>query len=191
MKTEEKPLTPEQSLELISTIIQQTQGNVSASSFYFLLWGWVVTLCNIGMYALLKSDYNNYAPMIWLLCIPAWIVTMIYGNRQDRQRQIITHLDKISMWLWIGVGITILPTWIFGEKINWNVNAVVMMPVGLATFLSGIIIKYKPLLAGGIIFWIAGLVCYFVAPIDQYLVGAVAMILGYLIPGYGLRKLNR
>jgi hypothetical protein len=191
MKQEEKPLSAEQSLELISSIIRQTQGNVSYSSFYFLLWGWVITLCNLGMYILLKTEYTDYAPMVWLLCIPAWITTMIYGNRQDKQRKVTTHLDKISMWLWIGIGITILPTWIFGEKLNWNINAVVLMPVGLATFLSGIIIKYKPLLAGGIVFWIAGFVCYLVAPNDQYLVGALAMILGYLIPGYGLRKLNR
>ncbi|MFN9502708.1 MAG: hypothetical protein ACK57K_15415 [Chryseotalea sp.] len=190
MKQEEKPLSPEQSLELISCIIRQTQGNVSSSSFYFLLWGWVITLCNVGMYILLKTEYADYAPMVWLLCIPAWITTMIYGNRQDKQRKVTTHLDKISMWLWIGIGITILPTWIFGEKLNWNINAVVLMPVGLATFLSGIIIKYKPLLAGGIVFWIAGFVCYLVAPNDQYLVGAIAMVLGYLVPGYGLRKLN-
>jgi len=190
MKQEEKPLSPEQSLELISSIIRQTQGNVSSSSFYFLLWGWVITLCNVGMYILLKTEYADYAAMVWLLCIPAWITTMIYSNRQDKQRKVTTHLDKISMWLWIGIGITILPTWIFGEKLNWNVNAVVLMPVGLATFLSGIIIKYKPLLAGGIVFWIAGFVCYLVAPIDQYLVGAIAMVLGYLVPGYGLRKLN-
>ena len=168
MKQEEKPLSPEQSLELISSIIRQTQGNVSSSSFYFLLWGWVITLCNVGMYILLKTEYADYAPMVWLLCIPAWITTMIYGNRQDKQRKVTTHLDKISMWLWIGIGITILPTWIFGEKLNWNINAVVLMPVGLATFLSGIIIKYKPLLAGGIVFWIAGFVCYLVAPNDQY-----------------------
>lgn len=190
MKHEEKQLSPEQSLELIASMIKQTQGNVSASSFYFLLWGWVITLCNLGMYLLTKMGFEEKAPMVWLLCLPAWIVTMIYGNRQDKQRMVTTHLDKISMWLWIGIAITIMPTWIFGEKLNWNINAVIMMPVGLATFLSGIIVKYKPLLAGGVVFWLAGFACYLVSPIDQYLIGAVAMVLGYLAPGYGLRKVN-
>lgn len=188
---ENKELSPEQSLDLISTMIRQTQGNVSHSSFYFLLWGWVITLCNFGMYVLLQVTTPNYAALVWTLGIPAWIITMIYASKQDKSRTVTTHLDKISMWLWIGIGITILPSWIFGSQINWHVNAVVLMPIGLATFVSGIIIKFRPLLFGGITFWIAGTLCYIVNPLDQYLVGGVAMIFGYLVPGYMLRKLKQ
>jgi hypothetical protein len=129
--------------------------------------------------------------LVWTLCIPASIVTVIYGSKQDKSRQVKTHLDTISMWLWIGMGFSILPSWIFGSAINWHVNAVVLMPVGLATFLSGIILRFKPLLFGGITFWVAGTLCYIVSPIDQYLVGGVAMILGYLVPGYMLKKINQ
>lgn len=190
METENTKLSPEQSLDLISSMIRQTQGNASNGSFYFLLWGWVITLCNFGMYILLQVTTPNYAALVWTLGIPAWIITMIYASRQDKSRPVTTHLDKISMWLWIGIGITILPSWIFGEQINWHVNAVVLMPIGLATFVSGIIIKFRPLLFGGITFWIAGTLCYIVSPLDQYLVGGVAMIFGYLVPGYMLKKIN-
>lgn len=190
MESENKNLSPEQSLDIIASMIRQTQGNVSNSSFYFLLWGWVITLCNFGMYILSKMYSPQYAAFIWTLGIPAWIITMIYANRQDKSRQVITHLDKISMWLWIALGITILPSWIFGSAIDWRVNALVLMPVGMATFVSGIIIRFKPLLFGGITFWIAGTLCFIVSPLDQYLVGGVAMIFGYLLPGYMLRSKN-
>jgi hypothetical protein len=113
---------------------------------------------------------------------------MIYASRQDKTRSITTHLDKISMWLWIALGITILPSWIFGSAIDWRVNAFVLMPVGMATFVSGIIIRFKPLLFGGITFWIAGTLCFIVSPLDQYVIGGVAMIFGYLLPGYMLRS---
>jgi hypothetical protein len=191
METNQDKLNPEQSLELITSMINQVKGNIRNSSFYFLLWGWVITFCNLGMYYFFKfTEYQNYAPMVWTLCIPAWIITMIYGSRQEKKAGVVTHLDRISMWLWIAMAITILPAWLFGGKINWMVNAIVLMPVGMATFLSGIIIRFRPLVLGGITFWIVGIFCYFVGPVEQYLVGAIAVIFGYLVPGYLLKKSN-
>lgn len=191
MENKTDNLNPQQSLELITSMIRQTQGNASGSSFYFLLWGWVITLCNFGMYFMLRFTQFEYPYLVWTLAIPAWIITMFYGNKQDESRGSTTHLDKITMWLWIGLGITIMPSWIFGAQINWLVNAAILMPVGLATFVSGVIIRFKPLLFGGITFWIAGTLCYIVSPVDQYLVGGIAMIFGYLVPGYMLKKLNK
>lgn len=191
MENKNDNLNAQQSLELITNMIRQTQGNVSGSSFYFLLWGWVITICNFGMYGLLKITTPPYAAIVWTLCIPAWIITMIYGAKQDKSRPLTTHLDKISMWLWIGLGISIIPACVFGAKINWMVNPVILMQVGLATFVSGIIIRFRPLVFGGITFWIAATLCYLVSPTDQYLVGGIAVILGYLVPGYMLRKINQ
>lgn len=191
MEPKDDQLSPHESLALITRMISQSKGNLRNSSFYFLLWGWVITTCNAGMYYFFKfTEWKHYAPWIWTLSIPAWIITMMYANRQEKATGVTTHLDKISMWLWIGMAITIMPAWIFGAKTNWMVNAIVLMPVGLATFLSGIIIRFKPLILGGITFWIAGIICYFVNPVDQYLVGAIAMIFGYLVPGYLLRNSN-
>lgn len=188
METQDEKISPEQSLAIIEGMIQQAKGRVSNSSFYFLLWGWVITLCNFAMYYIMAyTGYGQYAPAVWMLCIPAWVVTMIYGGRQGRSTGVVTHLDRISMWLWICLAISIFPIWVFGAKINWMVNALILMPVGAATFMSGIIIQFRPLLLGGIVFWVAGVICYFIQPIDQYLVGGVAMILGYLLPGYLLK----
>jgi hypothetical protein len=191
MNTEKENLDPKQSLELITSMINQAKGNMQNGSFYFLLWGWVITLCNLGMYYLFKyTEYKQYAPLVWTLSIPAWIITIIYANRQEKKAGMLTHLDRISMWLWIGMAITILPAWIFGAQTNWMVNAIILMPVGMATFLSGIIIRFRPLILGGITFWIAGILCYIVGPIEQYLVGAVAIVFGHLVPGYLLKKAN-
>jgi hypothetical protein len=192
METKHDNLNPQQSLELITSMISQVKGNLRNVSFHFLLWGWVITFCNAGMYYFFKyTEYQRYAPMVWVLCIPAGIISMIYGARSEKKAGVVTHLDRISMWLWIGMAITISPAWIFGSQTGWMVNAIVLMPVGMATFLSGIIIRFRPLVFGGILFWIAGVVCYIVGPVEQYLVGAVAMVFGYLVPGYLLKKSNQ
>ena len=189
METKNDNLSAQESIDLITNMINQAKGNAGRSSFYFLIWGWAIAICNFGMYGMLKfSDYPSYAPIVWMLCIPTWIVTIIYGRNIQKTRKVITHLDKISMWIWICMTISIAPAWIFGAKINWMVNAIILMQAGGATFVSGIIVRFRPLLIGGITFWIAGLLCYFVDMADQYLIGGISMILGYLIPGYLLRN---
>ncbi len=188
METKKEPFSAHESLQLIESMIQQTKGKVSRSSFYFLLWGWVIALCNFAMYYLLNfSDQPQYAPAVWMLCIPAWIATMIHGRRQEQAAGVSTHLDQINKWLWICLAITITPVWIFGAKINWMITPLILMPVGAATFLSGIIIRFRPLLLGGIIFWVAAVGSYFVGMDEQYLVGGAAIILGYVLPGYLLK----
>jgi hypothetical protein len=188
METKNDNLTAQQSIDLIAGMIRQAQGNLGRNSFYFLLWGWVIAFCNFGMYYILKfTTYPTYAPIIWTICIPAWVFTIIYGKNQGKSRAVTTHLDKVSMWLWLCMIITIAPTWFLGSKLNSMYNAVILMPVGAATFMSGIMLRFKPLLVGGIIFWVGGILCYFVELQNQYLVGGIATILGYLVPGYMLK----
>jgi hypothetical protein len=189
METKNDNLSAQQSLDLISSMISQAKGNVGRSSFYFLLWGWVIAICNFGMYFMFKfSGYPQYASYVWILILPAYAATFIHTRNRNRTSLVKTHLDEISKWIWITMAITILPAWIFGDKLNWMINAVILMPIGAATFVSGVIIRFAPLKLGGIVFWVAGLVCYFLHPFDQNLVGGIAMILGYLVPGYMLRN---
>lgn len=192
MEQENKTLSPHQSLDLITQMIQQTKGNASNSSFYFLLWGWVVTICNFSMYGIIHftSCPPQTAAFVWTLCIPAWIITLVYAFRQERGG-VITHLDTISKWMWIGVGIAILPPFVFGAQINWHINAVILLMIGLATFVSGIIVRLRPLVVGGIVLWLGATMCFVVGNLNQFLVGGVAMILGYLVPGYLIRRQSK
>ena len=188
MEPNKESLSAQESLSLIETMIREAKGKVSDSSFYFLLWGWVIAFCNFAMYYMLTfSDWPQYATIVWSICLPAWIITMIFGRNQSIKRGANTHLDRINMWLWICMAITITPIWLFGDKINWMVTPFIMMPVGSATFVSGIIIRFRPLLIGGMIFWVAAVGSFFVPLHIQYLVGGVAVIFGYLVPGYLLK----
>ena len=187
MTTENKDISAQQRLDLIQSMIRQAQGNMLNNSFYFILWGWAVALANIGMYSLYKFTDYEYPYIVWLITIPAWVITIIYGSRQGRQAGKKTHLDKVNMWLWISYGLTILPFVVFIQKIGYNINPVVLIITASPTFLAGIMLKFKPLILGGISFYLFGIVCFMVGPIDQYLVGAIAIICGYLIPGYLLK----
>jgi hypothetical protein len=180
-------LTPNQSLDIIQSMILQAQGNMGNNSFYFILWGWVVVAANLGMYFMIKFTEFQYPHLIWLIAIPAWVITMIHGSRQGRKERKTSHLDKINMWLWIGYGLCLLPFIAFMIKLNYQVNPIILIVTALPTFVTGIMLKFRPLIMGSISFYVFGIICFLVSPINQFHIGGIAIACGYLIPGYLLR----
>lgn len=186
METPDKNLTAQESLSIITAMIEQAKGNVKKNSFYFLLWGWVVTLANLGMFALIHLDYKR-PYLVWLIAIPAWIITMARGYRQGRQRKHVSLLDQITIWSWVSFGITVFILIFFGYKINFQLNPLILLVSAIPTLVSGIIVRFRPLVVGAVLFWIFGIVGFLVPLHFQNLVGALAVIFGYLVPGYMLR----
>lgn len=187
MKTHDENLSPQQSLDIIATMIHEAKGRVQKNSFYFLLWGWVIVVANLGMYILTKLDYDR-PYVIWLITVPAWIYSMVKGYRQGREGGTrSSHLDRITGTIWIAYGAVIFTFVAFGHLINFQLNPTILLITAIPTFTSGIIINFKPLMMGGVVFWIAGIIS-FLLPMDaQPLAGAVAIACGYLAPGYLLK----
>jgi MFS family permease len=187
MQTTDKNLDPNESLDIIAKMIHQAKGNVRNNAIHFLLWGWVVALAYIGMYILIQTGYS--APyIVWVITIPAAFLSMYFGFKHDRKSRVTTHLDKIYTWLWITFGITIFTIVGFGYKIDYQFNSIILLITSIPTLLSGISLRFKPLIIGGILFWVFGVISFMVNYQTQLLVGAVAIICGYLIPGYMLRN---
>lgn len=188
MKNLTDNLTPQESLELITSMINQAKGNIQRSSFYFLLWGWTIVLANLGVYYLLNFTSVVNPFLMFGITVPAAIVSIVHGASRSKQAIAPTHLDKIHNWLWFGFGVTCIILVGFGKQTNWQINPIVITMCALPTFISGVLLRFKPLMLGGIAFWIFG-IASFLAPLDiQFLLGAVAVALGYLVPGYLLKK---
>lgn len=190
MNHQEELFNPQQSLQVIQNMIQQAQGRMQKNSFYFLLWGWAIALAYFGMYGIMKFTNYEHPYIVWTISIPAWIITLFYGRKQNKEAVVTTHLDKINMWLWISFGLSILPVVIFMSEINFNLSPIILVLTAIPTFLTGIMLRFKPLLFGGINFWIAGFIAFMVDYETQYLVGGIAIVLGYLMPGYMLKKMR-
>lgn len=179
-------LTAQESLDIITSMIREAKGNMKRNGFYFLLWGWVIIAANLGMYVLEKIGYKHFY-VVWAITIPAWIISLVRGYRQGKAERNTTHLDTVSMWLWLTFGVTIFTLVAFGSKINYQLNPVILTISSIPTFLSGVVIRFKPLVMGGISFWIFGIISFLMPSDIQPLVGAVAILCGYIVPGYLLK----
>ncbi len=187
-----KELTKEESLELITNMIGQAKRNVAkGGSFYFLLWGWVIMLANLGHYILEKFKLYDHPYIVWTLIIPAVAITIWYSARQGRNATVVSHYDRIYGTIWSCIFVTIVTLLVFADKLAFNQNAVILLFSGLGTYLSGSLLRFKPLLIGGVSLWGASVVAFNVSILDQYLVAAVGLLIGYLVPGYLLRKAEK
>lgn len=189
MDPQMQELSARQSLDIITQMIMEAKGKVRRNSFYFLFWGWVVVIANAGMYALILVEYRH--PYVaWAITIPAWIYTLYRAFTQHRTGEMATHFDRISGALWISFGVTLFVLVGFGYKINFQLNPVILIVTAVPTFVSGVILRFKPLMFGGATFWTGGAVAFLVPLEVQPLVSAVTVIAGYLVPGYMLRARN-
>jgi hypothetical protein len=191
MKPDNDTLSPQQSLDLIQAMINETKGNVRDNSFYYLFWGWVLIVAHVGSFTLSKIEFE-YPFAVWLIVIPAWIISFVYGSRQRKShKRTTTHLEKINITLWVSFGVLAVVIPFFGSFINYQINPMILLVGSMATLASGVILKFKPLMIGGIIFFVFGLSCFFFSNEHQSLLSALAIALGYLVPGYLLKLQKR
>ena len=75
----EKPLSPEESLQLIQTMISKTKDAVADNSFYFLFWGWLVFGCCMGSFILKVYFHSPYESYVWFLMPVGGVISGIYS----------------------------------------------------------------------------------------------------------------
>jgi hypothetical protein len=188
MENEEKVMTGEESLKIITEMINRTKATICQGSFYLLFWGWLVFICSFSEY--LISKFSDYASPwnVWLLVIPGIIVSMVYGFLKGRKAKVHSYTAAIYMWTWLGflASAVILYAVVWGR---WDMlSPLILTLVAVPTFISGIILRFRPLIIGAVSFWIFALVSRFAGPEIAPLAVPVAMLTGYLIPGYLLKR---
>ena len=186
---EEKTQMSEQdSLQIIQAMISSAKGYYDDKQVYFLVWGWVVAISNLAVYYLTEfTDYPNPF-IVWpILSIPAGIYTGIDSARRNKKAKVKTHMGELIGWLWFCFVITLFIILGAMAKINFYVNPMIMVMTAMPTFITGVAIKFKPLIFGGAAFWLFAIAGFIVSVEIQPLIGAISVVVGYLIPGYMLR----
>lgn len=188
MENNEKMMTGEESLKIITEMINRTKVNIRQGSFHLLLWGWLLTVCSLSEWLIMKLTSYPHPYYVWFLVIPGTFVSMIYGAVNGRKAKVHTYADILYMWTWIGFFFAAIVLFIVQSDKMENVTPYILLLAGFPTFLSGFIVKFKPLIVGGVCFWVIAILVHFAGPPLALLGTPLAMLTGYLIPGYMLRN---
>ena len=185
----EEKFSPHQSLQLIESMIQKTRSGLSENRFYFLLWGWVAFTSMIGQFILKVVFEYRHHYAVWIITIPT-IILAIFRSRKDETKGPITYVGESMSNLWLGVGFSffILCVIISFSRGGWyDAYPHIILFYGLGTFVSGRILRFTPLVIGGIFNWILAIIAIFVPYDYQILIAALAVLTSYIIPGHLLK----
>jgi predicted neutral ceramidase superfamily lipid hydrolase len=181
----ETKLTPQESLKLITEVINQTKENIKSHSFIFLLWGWTLATASILRFLIqTKTDFKYYFLPFPILVAIALIVTINYNRNKTSE----THLNFFLKKLWMALAFGFIATVFVSvyQKIEPFTYTLILAAIG--TTVSGMVMKFKPLMFGGVCFLIASICCVFITDEFKVLIHGFAIIVGYLIPGYILKN---
>jgi len=181
-------LSHTESLKIINEMIVKAKNSYEqCGSFYFLLWGWVVLTANACHFFLEKFTTYQYPFIVWLIALPAIAVTIWYSIRQKNAAMTQSHLSRLYGEVWIGVGVAIVLSLVFMSKINFNHTAIILLVAGIGTYMTGRMLRFRPLILGAVALWLGSIICFNLPVTDQNLVAAISIFAGYLIPGYLLK----
>ncbi|MFN3874718.1 MAG: hypothetical protein ACK4L7_02255 [Flavobacteriales bacterium] len=185
----DQPLTPNQRLRLIEETILQAKRSFSRYSFYFLLWGFLLAGAMLANYLLdgLEPALRHGLP--WALAgVVGGIMSALHGARQSKHERASNPMDRIVGWIWGGFIITLLLVLFSALKGGLDPTPAVTLLTGLPTFITGQVLRFRPLIAGGVLFWGAGIAMHFASQAWQLVaLYCGAMLLGYIIPGFLLK----
>lgn len=185
--------SPKESLLLIQSMIAKTRKDMGDNSSHFLLWGWVTFICCTGQFILKHLlDYGKHY-LVWLLIIPAVIISAYLGIKEGRKRVASTYIGDSMKYLWMGMGISYFVLSMILSRMGWDTNIFpfFILLYGLGTFISGKLLQFKPLVLGGLAAWVLAVAATFFTYDYQMLFGAGAIVASYIIPAYLLRNKNK
>jgi len=179
-------------LQLITEMIGNAKSNLAkGGSFYFLLWGIVGALANFTIYYMISfTDITNWY-YVWLISLPAVVVTIFYGKRQAARAKVTGPIDHLYGQIWIGIFVAMVISLVFMAKINYAINPTMLIYSGIGTYITGMLSRYRPLVVGAIILWVCAVIIFLIPINYQFLMAGIGIIAGYVIPGLMLRKEER
>ncbi len=189
MNQEESVMNESQSMQLIAAMINKAKNRFNETGTLYLLWGWLILACCIIQFAGNYFFNWHYAFTIWYTTWGAVIYQIFYLKKKKRKEGVSTYTDDIIKYVWLALFIcaAILILMLIKFQYYLAIYPTILIIYGLPTFLSGVIIKFKPLQLGGIICWALSIICVFVLFKYQLLLIALAVILAWIIPGYLLK----
>jgi hypothetical protein len=184
----EKTLTSNESLAIITEMIAKAKKESTGDGgFQMLLWGWVIAVCNFGHYTLEKLGYAE-PYIVWTLVIPAAIISFVKGFRSAKNAPAKSHLTTVLSQLWIIIFISMIVVLVFMGTLDFQHNPIILLLAGVGIFTTGTLVRENLVRWGGILLLLAAFIGFLLPVTEQYLVAGIGIVVGYLVPGYHLKK---
>jgi len=185
---QEAPLTGEQSLQLITSMISKAKNEFFDTGLSALLWGSVNTFCALVTFA---NYWLKWAPLdyVWFLTVVAVAPQAFIAMREGRERRVKSHEGNLIGGIWITFAISIfLFSYVANVYPFSQETSVYLILYGIPTFATGFGRHFRPMIIGGIACWVLAILSTFTPFPYEMLYLAAGAQLAWFIPGLILRK---
>lgn len=194
---EKNDLTPEEGFTIISKAIANFKINYKENGKFFHLWGWMMSLSSFSHFIILKiliskELYNlmgvfsigNWAAFIF----STFFIQYFMERKKSKEKKVYSHLDNFIKILWVVSGSSMFVATFISFKLGIVPPTIILLIAGVATTITGLLTKFKPLVIGGISFFVFSVATTYVTNEYTTLITGIAIICGYLVPGYLLKS---
>jgi hypothetical protein len=191
MIPDERILLPQESLALIAEAIRKTKENYRENSRFFLLWGWLIVTASLGFFLLRQYTATRFYFLPFPVLSAIGIVTTLLWYRQLKaEAPTETYLSYFFNRLWLVVGMGFIVVVFVSVSRGMSPFLYTLVVAGIGTLVTGLAMKFRPLVWGGILFFAAAVAGIYLPSAGLPLLNGLAMIGGYLVPGYLLKSVH-
>tara|TARA_B110000014_G_C20046643_1_gene544289 strand:- start:227 stop:802 length:576 start_codon:yes stop_codon:yes gene_type:complete len=180
----------EEQIEVISKVINSTKENLKPLSVNFIFWGILIVIMSLIHYSIPQFiQYTEYSSVLFWTILPmlGMIFTIVYNIKIRKVVGYETYLNRVIKIIWGIFNLSWLVI-IVMSLLNGINNPVPEILFLLSTTLitTGIIIKFKPIVIGGILLMLFTVYINFNPNINFFIVNIIGVSLGMLVPGISL-----
>jgi hypothetical protein len=191
MIPDERILLPQESLALIAEAIRKTKENYRENSRFFLLWGWLIVTASLGFFVLRQYTATRFFFLPFpVLSAVGIVMSLVWYRQLKSEAPTETYLGYFFNRLWLVVGIGFIVVVFVSVSRGWSPFLYTPVVAGIGTLVTGLAMKFRPLVWGGILFFTAAVAGIYLPNAGLPLLNGLAMIGGYLVPGYLLKSVH-
>ena len=180
----------EEQIEIISKVINSTKENLKPLSVNFIFWGSLIVVMSLIHYSIPRFiQYTEYSSLLFWTILPmlGMLFTIVYNIKIRKVLGYETYLNRVIKIIWGIFNLSWL-VMVVTSLLNGINNPVPEILFLLSTTLitTGIIIKFKPIVIGGILLMLFTVYINFNHNINFLIVNIIGVSLGMLVPGISL-----
>ncbi len=188
---EEKQISGADSIQIIQQMIGAARDEHQEKGDGWLVWGWLLFIASSSSVIFSYLDLRIYISWVWNgVLILGPVLYLIAIARRPKVSYVRTYvqelLHKIELAFFISLGVVVASSFL-GIQSSFGFGYFYML-YAFWMYIHGSALRFRPLIAGAVVNWTAALAIF---AIDSFrydmMVSAVAVLFGYLVPGYLLK----
>lgn len=186
---EDKKISGQESLELIAQMIRETQDRTARYAAYpLLIWGYTTAIISVLIWLLYRQTHLWQLNFLWFALPLIGMPLTLFFSRKDQNRGVINYIDRVTKHVWMVFGIVAFLLSCCSFKLAIDILFMISLLMGMATTISGLVSKYKPLVFCGTAGIVLSFFMLFMHTTDKLLVFAAIFVIMQVVPGHLLNQ---